>query len=93
MSIPVLLLCVFAFACLAMAMDRHQETVFGKALSGAASRGFRSGGWCGLVVALWLIVAARGWAMGLVCYSGMTSLAAGVVYCAVVSYERRLAGR
>ncbi|TAM01384.1 MAG: DUF3325 domain-containing protein [Paraburkholderia sp.] len=45
----VLFLCVLAFACLALAMVRHQEAVFGKALTRAASRVFRGSGWSGRI--------------------------------------------
>ncbi|MCM2540838.1 hypothetical protein [Burkholderia glumae] len=48
-----------AFACLALAMERHQRAV-----------------------------AARGWALGLVAYGGMTSLAAGIVMAALIVRER-----
>jgi hypothetical protein len=83
-----LLLCVLAFACLALAMARHQAAVFGKVLSRVASRSLRGIGWGGLAVALWLTIAARGWGLGLVYYSGCTSLAAGIVFCALVAHER-----
>ena len=83
-----LLLCVLAFACLALAMARHQAAVFGRDLSGAASRSLRSIGWGGLAAALWLTIAARGWSLGLVYYSGCTSLAAGIVFCALIAHER-----
>ena len=86
-----LLLCVLAFACLALAMARHQAAVFGKDLSIAASRSLRGIGWAGLIAALWLTIAARGWSLGLVYYSGCTSLAAGIVFCALVAHERLLA--
>jgi hypothetical protein len=84
-----LLLCVLAMACLALAMARHQAAVFGKGLSRAASRGLRGAGWAGLIAALWLTVAARGWSLGLVYYSGCASLAAGIVFCALIAHERR----
>ena len=83
-----LLLCVLAFACLALAMARHQAAVFGKSLSRAASRSLRGIGWGGLAAALWLTIAARGWGLGLVYYSGCASLAAGIVLCALAAHER-----
>lgn len=88
MRLFALLLCVFAFASLAMAMARHQEAVFGRTLPAAGSRCFRGAGWSGLLIALWLIVADQGWALGLVDYSGSTSVAAGVVYGALIVRER-----
>jgi hypothetical protein len=83
-----LLICVLAFACLALAMDRHQSPVLGRDLSRGQSRAFRIAGWCGLLLALGLIVGDEGWALGLVSYSGCTSLAAGIVY-GVLIFRRR----
>lgn len=84
MPIFVLPLCVLAFACLALAMPRHQTAVFGHPLSPSGARALRGGGWLGLLAALALQVGARGWALGLVYYSGWTSVAAGIVYCALI---------
>jgi hypothetical protein len=89
MSAFALVLCVAAFACLALAMERHQETVFGASLTATASRILRCAGWCVLLIALWIVVAARGWALGLVGYSGCTSLAAGIAYGVLIILERR----
>lgn len=90
----VLFLCVLAFACLALAMVRHQEAVFGKALTRAASRVFRGSGWSGLLMALWLSVSAgHGYAVGLVYFVGCTSFSAGVVYGALIAHERWFAAR
>lgn len=93
MSMLALILCVPAFACLALAMERHQAMLFGAALALMATRALRVAGWLGLLVALWLAVAAQGWALGLVWYSGCTSLAAGVVYGLLITYEQRAAAR
>lgn len=89
MSMLALLLCVPAFACLAVATERHQAMLFGAALSRTSTRALRGAGWLGLLVALWLAVASRGWALGLVWYSGCTSLAAGAIYAVLIAYERR----
>ncbi|WP_186163896.1 DUF3325 family protein [Burkholderia gladioli] len=89
----MLIVCLAAFACLALAMERHQETVFGKALAAAPTRLLRWLGWLGLLAGLWLAVAARGWALGLATYSGVTSLAAGIVIGALIVRERRGAAR
>jgi hypothetical protein len=93
MPLLALVLCVPAFACLAMAMERHQETAFGAPLPAAKSRLLRCAGWCGLLAALWLAVAGKGWALGLVWYSGCTSLAAGIVYGLLIIYTRRATSR
>lgn len=84
-----LLICVLAFAFLALAMDRHQDTVFGRELPEGQSRAFRIAGWCGIVLALRVVVGDEGWALGLVSFSGCTSLAAGIVYGVLVLRERR----
>lgn len=91
--ILALLLCVAAFACLAMAMARHQETLLGRSLSATQSRYLRGAGWCALGIALALIGVGQGWGLGLVAFSGTTSVAAGIVYGALVVLERRSAAR
>ncbi|AJK49525.1 DUF3325 domain-containing protein [Burkholderia plantarii] len=93
MGFVMLMVCVAAFACLALAMERHQQTVFRRALAAAPARVLRVAGWGGLLAALWLVVAARGWALGLVTYGGMTSLAAGIVIGALIVRERRASMR
>jgi hypothetical protein len=89
----VLLLCVGAFACLAIAMARHQETLLGRALPVSQSRCLRGAGWCALGIALALSVAGQGWGLGLVAFSGTTSVAAGIVYGALIVWERGAAAR
>ncbi|WP_028208088.1 DUF3325 domain-containing protein [Paraburkholderia nodosa] len=93
MPLFALILCVPAFACLATAMERHQETLFGARLPAALSRVLRGAGWCALLVALWLAVAGKGWALGLVWYDGCTSLAAGIVYGLLIVYAKRASAR
>lgn len=84
-----LLLCVLAFAALALALERHQGAVLGRLLPARISRALRWTGWCGLALALCVIVHRQGYALGLVSYSGHTSLAAGLVYVALIAVERR----
>ncbi|WP_321960458.1 DUF3325 domain-containing protein [Paraburkholderia sp. J7] len=93
MPVLALLLCVSAFTCLAMAMERHQEALLRARLSAALTRVLRCAGWCALFVALWLAVAGKGWARGLVWYSGCTSLAAGIVYGLLIVYAQRISVR
>jgi hypothetical protein len=83
-----IVLCIAAFACLALSMERHQENLFGHALAAGLTRGLRIAGWIALVLALRMIVDDDGWALGLVRYSGCTSLAAGIVFGALIGYER-----
>jgi hypothetical protein len=79
-----LLLCLLAFAALAMAMARHQEAILGRPLQAHVALALRWGGWCTLALPLAVLVTAQGWALGLVSYSGHTSLAAGLVYLALI---------
>ena len=76
----VQLLSLTGFMCLALAMIRHQEDLFGKALRPPVTRGLRGAGWLLLLLALWQAVAGMGWGFGLTAYSGHTSVAAGLVY-------------
>lgn len=85
----LLLLCLPSFALLAMAMDRHQEDLFGEPLPPPFTRTLRRGGWALLLLALVVAVSAEGWGLGLVAYSGHTSFAAGVVLLTLVGLARR----
>lgn len=84
----VFLLSTLGFAALALAMERHQADLFGHALAAAATRWLRVAGWAALGLALVLIVKAQGWGVGLVSFSGHTSLGAGLVFAALVVIER-----
>jgi uncharacterized membrane protein len=75
-----LLLCLTGFAALACAMERQQDELFGGPLSRTATRALRGVGACALAAALAATLAHHGWGLGLVMYSGHTSLAAGMVY-------------
>lgn len=75
-----IILCLAGFAALALATERQQFDVFGRALAPGATRGLRSVGWIALALALAVLVAHSGWALGLVVFSGVKSLMAGVVY-------------
>ena len=85
----MLLSSVAGFAALALATERQQEALFGGALSTRATRMLRLAGWVLLAVCLAVAVAHGGWGLGLVVYSGYTSLAAGLVYIALVAAARR----
>lgn len=91
-NMSVWLLCVASFAVLALSMPRQQDDLFGAPLASRATRAMRFAGWGGLVAALWLLVASQGWGLGLVSYSGHTSVAAGLVYLSLVAYQRRKQG-
>lgn len=84
-----LLLCLAGFAALACATDRQQHDLFGRELAPAATRMFQAIGATLLLAALGVLVGAQGWALALVMLSGHTSLAAGLVYAALIARERR----
>lgn len=85
----VLLIALLGFGALALAMDRHQRNVLGRRLATRSVRCLRLFGWTLLVLALTLAVRGQGWALGLVAYCGHASLAAGLVFGALVAIERR----
>ncbi|VVD75421.1 DUF3325 domain-containing protein [Pandoraea fibrosis] len=81
-------ICLVGFAALALATERQQTTLFGS-VSHARTRYGRRVGWTALTVALGVSVADQGWGFGLVTYSGQTSMAAGLVYLALIGVARR----
>ena len=81
-------LSLMGFAALALAMARHQENIFGRLLSSRATHMLRIAGWALLGIALFVAVRSQGWSFGLVSYSGHTSLAAGIVFIALVVREQ-----
>jgi hypothetical protein len=91
--VTVLLLSLLAFSALALAMDRHQRNMFGHRLAIGRTRCLRLGGWTALVLALLAAVGDQGWALGLVSYSGHTSLAAGLIFGALIANERKKSAR
>ena len=84
-----LLICVGAVAALAMATERAQQDVLGRALSPDATRMLRITGWALLFASLAIVVGAQGWGLGLVSYSGHTSVAAGLVFVGLIASQRR----
>lgn len=93
MDLLAFVLCIVAFGALALAMERHQQVVFAAPLPRSRTRLLRAAGWLGLLLALWIVVAHRGWALGLVHYSGQTSVAAGLIHGALIWRERRRTAR
>lgn len=76
------------FAVLAGAMNRQQRDLFGRALRPATTRALRLAGTAALLGALGILVEQQGWGLGLVMFSGHTSLAAGIVVCMLIGYQR-----
>jgi hypothetical protein len=83
--------CLAGFAALAFAMRRQQRDIFGRSLGFATTFVLRASGACALLIALGILVAGRGWSHGLVIFSGLTSVAAGVVLCALIGHSRLFA--
>jgi len=88
-----LALCVFGFTALAVAMERHQEDLFGRPMVPATARSLRIAGWATLLLALAVAVRAQGWALGLVSYSGHTSLGAALVFGTLIVQAQRKSRR
>ena len=81
-------LCLAGFTALAFAMRRQQRDIIGRSLPLATTYLLRAIGACVLLLALGILVAWQGWGLGLVMFSGHTSLNAGLVYCLLVGYAR-----
>ncbi len=88
MHLLTFVICITGFLALALATERQQVDLFGRALPIKATRALRLLGWSALLVALYAIVQVQGWGMGLVSYSGHTSLAAGVVLGGLITHSR-----
>ncbi len=80
--------CLAGFSTLAFAMRRQQRDVLGRSLRPATTYILRVFGACALLSALGILVAWHGWSLGLVMFSGHTSIISGVVYCTLVGYAR-----
>ncbi|KIZ39117.1 MULTISPECIES: DUF3325 domain-containing protein [Rhodopseudomonas] len=81
-------LCLVGFAALVLATRRQQRELVGRPLAPAATRLLRAAGGAALLIVLGLLVGRQGWGLGLVMFSGLTTLAASVVYCALIGYAR-----
>ncbi|MCZ8254019.1 MAG: DUF3325 family protein [Hylemonella sp.] len=79
---------LLGFAVLALATERQQDIQLGHALAPRCTRALRLAGWASLLLALAAAVGRQGWALGLVSYSGHTSLSAGLVFMALLLRER-----
>ena len=81
-------LCLSGFAALALAVHRQQRDIIGRSLPLATIWALRVFGACALLLALGILVTWHGWSLGLVMFSGHTSLVAGLVYCLLLGYAR-----
>lgn len=84
-------LCLAGFAALALAVRRQQREIIGRPLPPTTTYAFRAAGACALLLALGLLVASAGRGLGVVMFSGHTTLAAGVVYCGLLVSARAYA--
>lgn len=83
-----LLLSGLAFMCLALAMERHQDDVFGRQLGSGATTLLRTIGWILLAASLAVALRQPLWAIGLVAWFGCLSAGAGAVFGALVLAAR-----
>ena len=81
-------LCLTGFAALALATPRQHREIVGRPLRLSTKYLLRAIGTFALLAALGLLVAWNGWSLGLVMFSGHTSLAAGLLYCSLIGYVR-----
>ncbi|MGM4891489.1 DUF3325 domain-containing protein [Tardiphaga sp. 839_C3_N1_4] len=79
-------LCLAGFAALAFAMHRHQREIIGGSLPLTLTRALRIVGTCAPLFALGVLVTACGWGLGLVIFSGHTSIAADTVCSVLIVY-------
>ena len=86
--LPAFVLCLAGFTALAFAMRRQQRDIIGRPLRLTTTYVLRVAGACALLFALGILVARQGWGLGLVMFSGHTSLTAGIVLCALIGYAR-----
>jgi hypothetical protein len=84
-------LCFAGFTALAFAMHRHQRDIVGRSLPSTTIRVLRLVGTCALLFALGVLVVWRGWGLGLVMFSGHTSIAANLVLFALIGSARAAA--
>lgn len=91
--LPPLFCCLVGFAALALAMPRPRELVWRKHVPAGTIGCLRMAGTAMLLLALGLLVGRHGWGLGLVAYGGHTSLAAGIVFWALIAHERMRARR
>ena len=82
-------LCLAGFTALAFAMRRQQRDIIGRSLPLATTYLLRAIGAGVLMLALGILVAWQGWGLGLVMFSGHTSIAAGIVYGVLIAYMRQ----
>ena len=86
--LAVFALCLAGFAALAFAVRRQQRDIVGRVLRSTTTYALRTAGAVALLLALGFLVADKGWGIGLVIFSGQTSIAAGIVMCVLIGQAR-----
>lgn len=84
----VLALCVLAFFCLALSMERHQVDLFKRRLNKRPSLGLKGVAWAILAVSLLICLREPHWGVALVAWFGSLSAAAGIVYLGLLLVSR-----
>lgn len=78
------------FAALCLAMDRHFETLFERAIAPRARLVLRCAGWAALALSLVAAEAVYGWSYGVTEWVGMLAIA-GLLLIWILTYQPRLA--
>ncbi|MBI5130432.1 MAG: DUF3325 family protein [Rhodopseudomonas palustris] len=86
-------LCLIGFAALALATRRPQHEIIGRSLPRGPVSTLRLAGAAALLIALAVLVEGKDWGLGLVAFSGHTTLAAAIVYGALIGYVQAVARR
>lgn len=81
-------LCLVAFAALALATRRQQRDLFGTVLRRSTTLAYRIAGAALLLLAFVALASGHGSSVGLVMFSGHTTLAAALTYCGLIAYAR-----
>jgi len=82
-------LCLAGFVALAFATRRQQREFLGGPLRSSVTYALRVIGTCALLAALGVLVTWQGWGLGLVMFSGHTTLTAGIVFCGLIVRSRK----
>ena len=84
----VLAISLAGFACLALSMQRHQRDQFTRPLPAGRTRALRRLGWLLAALALPVAIHGLGIGFGLVAWTGHISLAAALVFTALLCRSR-----
>jgi len=91
--LAILLLCVLAFGCLALAMERHQENLLSRRLGSTPTAILRTAGWFVLCISLVSALYQPLWSVGLVAWFGYLSAGAALVFVALLLANRKMSGQ